>query len=157
MPPPYIASPSQRRSPFQITNRILEITNAHKSHAGQSSSRPINLSTNGWGQYNGLDKPLESWQVGITVLVCLIGVAILSWILYYCWKYGAPRPTYLETAMRIQKKNKIYQCKEIRHHPPRPPRRVVSTRWVDPVVVAVDEELARPDAARIRSSSCYDE
>ncbi|KAI3343765.1 hypothetical protein F4824DRAFT_20498 [Ustulina deusta] len=157
MPPPYIVSPSQRRSLFQLMDRVLEIATENNSHTVHSPPRLKDTSGDGWGQNNELDKPLEWWEIVVTALGCLIGAAVSSWILYCCWKHCGPRPTYYETAMRSHKKGVIYQCMEMGHYPQNPSSRIASTPCIDPVVVIVDDELARPDAAKTRSSSCYDE
>ncbi|KAI0430344.1 hypothetical protein F5Y09DRAFT_230890 [Xylaria sp. FL1042] len=156
MPPPYIISSSQRRSPFHLADELVQMATASKSHAARSSSR-LRLPSEGWGQRNGPEKPLEGWKIWVTVVACIIGTVLLSWILHYCWKHCGPRPTYYEVAMRSDKKGPAGQFTKSRRYPRCASRRIASTRWVDPVVVAVDERLARPDTAQTRSSSCYSE
>ncbi|KAI1349880.1 hypothetical protein F5Y01DRAFT_169035 [Xylaria sp. FL0043] len=153
MPPPYTISSSQRPS-FELADRILQTETASNSHAAQSLSR-LRVSSEGWGQNNGPEKPLDESKIWITVLACIIGTAILFCILYYCWRHCGPRPTYYEAAVRAEKKSPTCQCTRSRRYPLRAPRRISSTRWVDPLVAEVDDEVARPDIAKTRSSSWY--
>ncbi|KAI0540848.1 hypothetical protein GGR58DRAFT_520944 [Xylaria digitata] len=150
MSPFYIPSSSQRRS---YIRQFPEAANTEKSHAARPPFRPTNTVNNEFGQSYKPEKPLEGWGIAGTVLACLIGAGILAWIIHYCWKHCGPRPTYYERAVRINKKHAVYQGREMGLCSQYSSCQITPTCTLDPVVTI--DNLARPDAARTRSSSCY--
>ncbi|KAI0411169.1 hypothetical protein F5X98DRAFT_357830 [Xylaria grammica] len=159
MPLLYILPSSRHQSIDQFPERV----NTGKPHVAQFLSRLKGTVNNGFGQSNGPENPLKGWEIGGVVLACLIGAVILALILHYCWKCGGPRPTYYERAMKLDKKYALYQARKMGRDPQYPSRRIAESRRVNPIVIAdrpveapLSSEPARPDAARTRSSSCYD-
>ena len=111
-----------------------------------------------WGQNNGADEPLQGWSLGGTLLGCIFSAVILAIAIYCGWKFGAPRPSYYEKAMRIHKRKTKYQRRQTRRHPQRSLGKVTPPMcWADPGGNVADDQLSRPDAAMTRSSSVYDD
>ncbi|KAI1434390.1 hypothetical protein GGR50DRAFT_695187 [Xylaria sp. CBS 124048] len=55
----------------------------------------------------GLLEPSPSTLIGGLVVGCAIGGVALVWMIYYCWKYCRPRPSYYDDAVRIQKEGEM--------------------------------------------------
>ncbi|KAI0976104.1 hypothetical protein F4678DRAFT_456427 [Xylaria arbuscula] len=155
MPPPNALSRSQQPSPSPLINRFSQTATASHFDAARYYSFPKYKSHYGWGQSNGLDKPLAVQTIWITAIACTIGAIILAGILYYCWKRGGPRPTYYEEAIRSHKQGVRGRRTKLGHYAQHPPCLIASARSLDPVVAAVDDKLALPETARTRSSSSY--
>ncbi|KAK5629522.1 hypothetical protein RRF57_005237 [Xylaria bambusicola] len=142
---------------FQLTGRLLETMTTSNFHSEQSLYRTKNTFNNAWGQSNGADEHLGGLALGGTVLGCLFAATLITLTAYFCWKYGAPRPTYYERAMQIHKKEAARQRREMRRCPLLSSRRLSPLSWGDPVISNVDNRLSRPDPAMTRSSPRYNE
>ncbi|KAI0526408.1 hypothetical protein F5B22DRAFT_585652 [Xylaria bambusicola] len=136
---------------FQFTGKRLETVTMRNFHLERSLHGTKNMFNDAWGQTNGADKPLEGLSLVWTVLGCLFAAALLISMAYFCWKYGAPRPTYYERAMRTHEKEAARQHRKTRRYPLLSSRKILSLGWGDPVVSMVDDRLSRPDPAMTRS------
>ncbi|KAI3337224.1 hypothetical protein HD806DRAFT_476018 [Xylariaceae sp. AK1471] len=74
-------------------------------------------------------------------------MAILCGLLYYCWKLGQPRPTYYETAIKINEKRDNYRRSKGESHPRHPYRQTTPKRW--PGHTSIIDEVTSPKAVKI--------
>ncbi|KAI1306384.1 hypothetical protein F5Y03DRAFT_140876 [Xylaria venustula] len=155
MPPPYTILRSQQPPPSPLIDRFSATATASHFNASRYSSLQKYKSHYGWGQSNGLDKPLAVQTIWMTAIACAIGAVILSCILYCCWKRGGPRPTYYEEAIRSQRQGVRGRRMKLGHYAQHSPYRIASAHGVDPIIAAVDDKLEHPERVRTRSSSSY--
>ncbi|KAJ8122357.1 hypothetical protein ONZ43_g1428 [Nemania bipapillata] len=70
-------------------------------NATQISTRSNVATSNRFGQSNGPEEPLNEWQVAVVVLASVIGLAVVTTLLYCFCRHCKPRPTYYETAAQL--------------------------------------------------------
>ncbi|KAI1367751.1 hypothetical protein F5Y08DRAFT_348543 [Xylaria arbuscula] len=110
-----------------------------------------------WGQSNGADEPLNGWSLGGTLLGCVFAAVLLAIIIYCAWKYGAPRPSYYETAMKIHERDEKWHRRNSRRYPRPLSQKSSVENWWDAAGSGPSDQLQRPSPARTRSGSSSDD
>ncbi|KAI2642726.1 hypothetical protein GGS21DRAFT_544812 [Xylaria nigripes] len=115
----------------------------------RSPARTEPTAGDGFDSDNWMETVPNEDRIGGIAVGCAIGTAVLIWILCYCWKYCRPKPTYYETAIKINKERRACQCRERGGCSEDTNRQNSSSPWLHAVTVL--NEPAIPVAARVQS------